>query len=229
MIGGAGGVGSILIQLARQLTGLTVIATASRPETQAWCIELGAHHVIDHTKPFPEQLSSIGFSRVNLIAGLTATDQHYPAVVDVLAPQGKFGLIDDPNSLDARPLKQKAASLHWEFMFRHALYSTRPTFSSSTICQPGRRTRRNGSHSNDRRQRIRENQCDQSQKGSRIDRKRPFSRQNRACRFLTNIFDNGAATARRAFNSQSFHRETVEAKADISPINVLWENAGASK
>ena len=68
VIGGAGGVGSILLQLARQLTGLTVIATASRPETQAWCIELGAHHVIDHTKPFPEQLSSIGFSRVNLIA-----------------------------------------------------------------------------------------------------------------------------------------------------------------
>src|ERR1700726_249116 len=100
VIGGAGGVGSILIQLARQLTGLTVIATASRPETQAWCIELGAHHVIDHAKPFTEQLSPIGFSRVNLIASLTATDQHYPAVVDVLAPQGKFGVIDDPNSLD---------------------------------------------------------------------------------------------------------------------------------
>jgi len=124
VIGGAGGVGSILIQLARQLTGLTVIATASRPETQAWCIELGAHHVIDHTKPFAEQLSSIGSSRVNLIASLTATDQHYPAVVDVLAPQGKFGLIDDPNSLDARPLKQKAASLHWEFMFARSLFNT---------------------------------------------------------------------------------------------------------
>jgi len=124
VIGGAGGVGSILIQLARQLTGLTVIATASRPETQAWCIELGAHHVIDHTKPFAEQLSSIGSSRVNLIASLTATDQHYPAVVDVLAPQGKFGLIDDPNALDARPLKQKAASLHWEFMFARSLFNT---------------------------------------------------------------------------------------------------------
>jgi NADPH2:quinone reductase len=124
VIGGAGGVGSILIQLARQLTGLTVIATASRPETQAWCIELGAHHVIDHAKPFTEQLSSIGFSRVNLIASLTATDQHYPAVVDVLAPQGKFGVIDDPNSLDARPLKQKAASLHWEFMFARSLFNT---------------------------------------------------------------------------------------------------------
>lgn len=124
VIGGAGGVGSILIQLARKLTGLTVIATASRPETQAWCIELGAHHVIDHTKPFAEQLSFIGCSQVNLIASLTATDHHYPAVVDVLAPQGKFGLIDDPRTLDARPLKQKAASLHWEFMFARPLFNT---------------------------------------------------------------------------------------------------------
>lgn len=124
VIGGAGGVGSILIQLARKLTGLTVIATASRPETQAWCIELGAHHVIDHTKPFAEQLSFIGCSQVNLIASLTATDHHYPAVVDVLAPQGKFGLIDDPGTLDARPLKQKAASLHWEFMFARPLFNT---------------------------------------------------------------------------------------------------------
>jgi NADPH2:quinone reductase len=124
VIGGAGGVGSILIQLARKLTGLTVIATASRPETQAWCIELGAHHVIDHGKPFAEQLASIGIPKVNYIASLTATDTHYPAVIDVLAPQGKFGLIDDPKSLDALPLKQKAASLHWEFMFARSLFNT---------------------------------------------------------------------------------------------------------
>jgi NADPH:quinone reductase len=124
VIGGAGGVGSILIQLARKLTGLTVIATASRPETQAWCIELGAQHVIDHGKPFAEQLASIGSPQVNYIASLTATDTHYPAVIDVLTPQGKFGLIDDPKSLDAVPLKQKAASLHWEFMFARALFNT---------------------------------------------------------------------------------------------------------
>ena len=124
VIGGAGGVGSLLIQLARQLTGLMVIATASRPETQAWCIELGAHQVIDHTKPFAEQLSSIGYPQVNLIASLTATGHHYPTVVDVLAPQGKFGLIDDPDTLDALPLKRKAASLHWEFMFARSLFNT---------------------------------------------------------------------------------------------------------
>jgi zinc-binding alcohol dehydrogenase family protein len=124
VIGGAGGVGSILIQLARKLTGLKVIATASRPETQAWCMDLGAHHVIDHAKPFAEQLSSIGYPQPNYIASLTATDTYYPAVVDVLAPQGKFGLIDDPKTLDALPLKQKAASLHWEFMFARSLFNT---------------------------------------------------------------------------------------------------------
>jgi NADPH2:quinone reductase len=124
IIGGAGGVGSILIQLARKLTGLTVIATASRPETRQWCLDLGAHHVIDHTRPFAEQLRSIGIPQVEFIASLTATEIHYPAVVEVLAPQGKFGVIDDPKILDAKPLKRKAASLHWEFMFARPVFNT---------------------------------------------------------------------------------------------------------
>ena len=124
IIGGAGGVGSILIQLARKLTGLTIIATASRPETQKWCLELGAHHVIDHAKPMGDQLKSIGIPQVGLIASLNATDKHYPAVIEYLAPEGKFGLIDDPASLDAKPLKRKAASLHWEFMFARPLFNT---------------------------------------------------------------------------------------------------------
>lgn len=124
IIGAAGGVGSILIQLARKLTGLTIIATASRPETQQWCLSLGAHHVIDHTKPMGDQLKQIGIPQVELIASLNATDRHYPAIVEQLAPEGKFGLIDDPKNLDASPLKQKAASLHWEFMFTRSLYQT---------------------------------------------------------------------------------------------------------
>jgi NADPH2:quinone reductase len=124
IVGGAGGVGSILIQLARKLTSLIVIATASRPETRQWCLDLGAHHVIDHTKPFAEQLAAIGSPEVEFIASLTATATHYPALVGVLAPQGKFGLIDDPVSLDATPLKRKAASLHWEFMFTRSLFET---------------------------------------------------------------------------------------------------------
>jgi NADPH2:quinone reductase len=124
IIGAAGGVGSILMQLARKLTGLTIIATASRPETQKWCLELGAHHVIDHTKPMGEQLRQIKIPQVELIASLNATDRHYPAIVEQLAPEGKFGLIDDPGTIDAAPLKTKAASLHWEFMFTRSLYGT---------------------------------------------------------------------------------------------------------
>ncbi len=116
--------GSILIQLARQLTELTIIATASRPETRQWCSQLGAHHVIDHSQPLKPQLDTIGIAQVEYIASLTATAQHYPGVVEFLAPQGKIGVIDDPPTLDAKPLKRKAASLHWEFMFARPLFET---------------------------------------------------------------------------------------------------------
>ena len=124
VVGGAGGVGSILIQLARRLTDLTVIATASRPETRQWCDQLGAHYVIDHSQPMKPQLDSIGVPQVEYIACLTATSQHYPGIVELLAPQGKIGVIDDPPTLDAKPLKRKAASLHWEFMFTRPVFET---------------------------------------------------------------------------------------------------------
>jgi zinc-binding alcohol dehydrogenase family protein len=124
IVGAAGGVGSILIQLARRLTGLTVIATASRQETRDWCLTLGAHHVIDHTKPLVAQLREIGVPHVEYIASLTATDKHYPALVEALAPQGKLGLIDDPAVLDVTLLKRKSASLHWEFMFARPVFHT---------------------------------------------------------------------------------------------------------
>jgi zinc-binding alcohol dehydrogenase family protein len=124
IVGGAGGVGSILIQLARRLTGLTVIATASRPETTAWCLDLGAHHVIDHTKPLAEELKRVGVPQVGMVAGLTATDQHYPAYAEILAPQGKLALIDNPATLDVVPLKSKAISVHWELMFTRPVFQT---------------------------------------------------------------------------------------------------------
>jgi NADPH2:quinone reductase len=124
IIGGAGGVGSILIQIARKLTNLNILATASRPETKRWCLELGGHHVIDHTEPLEEQVRALGIPFVERIAGLTATDVHYPALVELVAPQGKIGVIDDPKTLDAKPLKRKCASLHWEFMFARAVYNT---------------------------------------------------------------------------------------------------------
>jgi zinc-binding alcohol dehydrogenase family protein len=124
VIGGAGGVGSMLIQLASRLTGLTVIATASRPETREWCLKLGAHHVVDHSKALSDELKAIGHPQVALIAGLTGTEQHYPAIVEIIAPQGKFALIDDPASLDATKLKSKSASLHWEAMFTRSTFGT---------------------------------------------------------------------------------------------------------
>jgi zinc-binding alcohol dehydrogenase family protein len=124
IVGAAGGVGSILTQLARQLTKLRVIGTASRPETREWVRELGAHDVIDHSRPLADELRAIGIPNVRYVAGLTQTDTHYAQIVDALAPQGKFGVIDDPKTLDAMPLKLKAISLHWELMFTRALFET---------------------------------------------------------------------------------------------------------
>jgi zinc-binding alcohol dehydrogenase family protein len=124
IIGAAGGVGSILLQLARKLTDLTVIGTASRDETRNWVRELGAHHVIDHTQPLREQLEALGIPAVDIVISLTHTDKHYAAIVDVLAPQGQFALIDDPATLDAVPLKRKSISLHWELMFTRSMFET---------------------------------------------------------------------------------------------------------
>ncbi len=124
IIGAAGGVGSILIQLARKLTALTVVATASREESRNWVRELGAQHVVDHTQPLRPQLESLGLPHVDIVISLTHTDRHYAAIVDVLAPQGQFALIDDPAQLDAVPLKRKSISLHWELMFTRSLFET---------------------------------------------------------------------------------------------------------
>jgi zinc-binding alcohol dehydrogenase family protein len=124
VIGAAGGVGSILVQLARQLTGLTVIGTASRPETTGWLEELGAHHVIDHAKPLSEELKRIGIPQVEYIVSLNQTDKHFAEIVESIAPQGKFGLIDDPAAIDVRQLKRKSASLHWEFMYTRSMFGT---------------------------------------------------------------------------------------------------------
>lgn len=124
VIGAAGGVGSILLQLARRLTSLTLIGTASRPETQAWVKELGAHHVIDHAQPLAEQLRQLGLPSVDYIVSLTQTAQHIDAIAEIIAPQGKFGLIDDPASLDVMRFKTKAVSVHWEMMFTRSLFGT---------------------------------------------------------------------------------------------------------
>lgn len=124
IVGAAGGVGSILTQLARQLTGLKVIGTASRPETAAWVRELGAHDVIDHSKPLSEELKRIDQASVTHVASLTNTDDHLDQLVEALKPQGKLGLIDDPDALDVRKLKRKSISLHWEFMYTRSMFGT---------------------------------------------------------------------------------------------------------
>ncbi len=124
IVGGAGGVGSILIQLARQLTQLKVIATASRPETRAWCLELGAHAVIDHSQPLAQALKDGGHDPVDYVAALTQTGQHYAQIIESLKPQGAIGVIDDVPVLDAMKLKTKALSLHWELMFTRSMFGT---------------------------------------------------------------------------------------------------------
>lgn len=124
IVGAAGGVGSILVQLARRLTSMQVIGTASRPETKAWVKDLGAHEVLDHSKPLSQELKRIGLAGVTHVASLTQTDQHFEQLIECLLPQGKFGLIDDPPSLDAMKLKRKSLSLHWELMFTRSLYET---------------------------------------------------------------------------------------------------------
>jgi NADPH:quinone reductase-like Zn-dependent oxidoreductase len=122
--GGAGGVGSILIQLARRLTGLTVVATATRPESQEWCRELGAHAVIDHGQPMKEQIEALKLPPVGLVASLTYTDQHYKPIAEIMAPQGRFGLIDDPPEFNVAVFKGKAISIHWESMFTRSSFKT---------------------------------------------------------------------------------------------------------
>lgn len=123
VVGGAGGVGSILIQLAKKLTGLTVIATASRPDTRAWVEKMGADHIINHRNPLDEEMKSLGISP-RYVASLTHTDHHFASIVELIKPRGHIALIDDPESLDVLPLKLKAVSLSWEFMFTRSMFQT---------------------------------------------------------------------------------------------------------
>lgn len=124
VIGGAGGVGSMAIQLARQEPELTVIATASRPESIKWCRQMGAHHVLDHTKSLADQMEALNIGAPAYVFSTKHTGQHIKDIAQIIAPQGRFCLIDDPASLDVLPLKYKSVSLHWEFMFTRSLHKT---------------------------------------------------------------------------------------------------------
>jgi zinc-binding alcohol dehydrogenase family protein len=125
ILGGAGGVGSIATQLARQLTHLTVIATASRPETVQWCSRMGAHHVIDHRQPLAGQVRGIVPDGVNYVLALTKVEDHFDELIEAMAPQSAMALIENPaRPLDITRLKPKSISLHWEFMFTRSRYET---------------------------------------------------------------------------------------------------------
>ncbi|MGI9595243.1 MAG: zinc-binding alcohol dehydrogenase family protein [Acidimicrobiales bacterium] len=131
IIGGAGGVGSIAIQLLRAHTDLTVIATASRPETRRWVTELGAHHVIDHSQSLSPQIEALGIGAPGFVFSTNYSEDYIGQVVELIAPQGRFGLIDDPPVFDIMPLKAKSISAHWELMF------TRPLFQTADIARQG--------------------------------------------------------------------------------------------
>ena len=125
VIGGAGGVGSIAIQLLRELSDVTVIGTGSRPETQDWIRELGAHHVLDHSRPMAPQLSQMAIGQPAFVFSTTHTDHHLNDILELIAPQGRFSLIDDPKEpMDLRPFKSKALSIHWEMMFARPVWQT---------------------------------------------------------------------------------------------------------
>lgn len=125
VVGGAGGVGSMAIQLARRLTNFTVVATASRDDSRAWANDMGAHHVVDHRTGLAAAVKAVAPQGVDYVLSLTHTEQHFPALVELLKPQGKLGLIDDPATpLDIGLMKSKSLSLHWEFMYTRSLHHT---------------------------------------------------------------------------------------------------------
>lgn len=125
VIGGAGGVGSITIQLLRALTDLTVITTASRPETGTWVRELGAHHVIDHRKPLADQVAALGIGAPGFVFSTTETARHLAEIAALIAVQGRLALIDDlAGPVDIAVFKRKSVSIHWEMMFTKAIFGT---------------------------------------------------------------------------------------------------------
>lgn len=124
VIGAAGGVGSIMVQLLRRLTGVTIIGTASRAQSVEWLNDLGTHHIINHREALSTGLKAVGIPEVDYVISLNNTEDHYEEIVKSLAPQGHFGLIDDPTQLDVMPLKLKSIALHWELMFTRPMFQT---------------------------------------------------------------------------------------------------------
>lgn len=125
IFGGAGGVGSIGIQLAKQLGKLTVIATASRPESAQWAQSLGADHIVNHYGDLPAQLKAIGIPNVDYVLIFNDTDANFPAAAEVIKPQGGIAsIVENDKPIPVELLKAKSAALHWEFMFTRSMFGT---------------------------------------------------------------------------------------------------------
>jgi NADPH:quinone reductase len=125
IVGGAGGVGSIGIQLAKKVAKLKVIATASRPESAKWAKELGADHIVDHFGDMPKQLKAAGFDQVDYVLIFNDTDKHFPAAAEVVKPQGGIcSIVENGQPIPVELLKSKSAAFHWEFMFTRSMFST---------------------------------------------------------------------------------------------------------
>ncbi|MGI2001684.1 zinc-binding alcohol dehydrogenase family protein [Shewanella frigidimarina] len=123
VVGAAGGVGSIFVQLAKAITGATIIGTASRASSSEWVKKLGADYVVDHTKPLVAQIAALNIGPVTHVASLNSTDTYFDSYTELLAPFGKIAMIDDPVALDVTKLKLKSLSLHWEFMFARSMFN----------------------------------------------------------------------------------------------------------
>ena len=134
IIGGAGGVGSVAIQLAKKLARLKVVATASRPASAAWCRDLGADHIVDHDGDMAAQLAALGLPALDFILCLNETDRHFPAMAAVIAPQGKIcSIVKNEQPLPMDLLFTKSATMVWELMFTRSMFGTADMIEQHTL------------------------------------------------------------------------------------------------
>lgn len=124
VLGSAGGVGSVLVPLAKAKTDLQVIGTASRPESRAWVEKLGADVILDHSQDLAAEARAAGLEHVDAAIALNGTDHHLAALAELIRPQGQLALVDDPTQFDIFAFKMKSISMHWEFMFTRTMYET---------------------------------------------------------------------------------------------------------
>jgi zinc-binding alcohol dehydrogenase family protein len=133
VVGAAGGVGSILLQLAKTLTGATIIATASRQSSQDWAKKLGADYIVDHTQPLQPQIEALNIGQVTHVASLNGSPNYMQSYTELLVPFGKIALIDGPGAFDISNLKVKSLSLHWEYMFARSMHNSADMIEQSHL------------------------------------------------------------------------------------------------